>query len=69
MRLAASRAASSVSTVPSLPGTTGTPAAAMSRRAATLSPICWITCQGGPTKMNPACSQACAKRQFSERKP
>ena len=63
------RAASTESTGPSLPGTTGTPAAAMSRRAAILSPICWITRQDGPTKISPAASQAWAKRQFSERKP
>ena len=69
MRSATPRAASTDSTGPSLPGTTGTPGRAMSRRAPTLSPICWITRQEGPMKISPAASQAWAKRQFSERKP
>ncbi len=69
MRSASATAASSESSAPSLPGTTGTPAACMRRRASTLSPICWMTRQDGPMKTSPASSQALAKRQFSERNP
>src|SRR5712691_5811605 len=40
-----------------------------SRLAPTLSPMCWMTREGGPIHTRPASSQALAKRQFSERKP
>ena len=51
----ATRSASTASAVVSwLPGTTGTPAAAMSRRASVLSPIRRIASGDGPTKVRPA---------------
>src|SRR5260370_10888470 len=52
-----------------LRGTIGTPAAAMRRRASGLSPMARIASADGPMKVRPACTQASAKRQFSERKP
>jgi hypothetical protein len=54
---------------PSVPGTTGTPAARACRRAASLSPIRSIAAGGGPTQRSPAPSTARANAAFSERNP
>ena len=70
MRAASATAASSASaTIPWLPGTTGTPAAAISRRAWSFSPI--IRRMSGEGPMNVICeaSHTSAKLAFSERKP
>ncbi len=69
MRPAEARAASVVSTRPSLPGTTGTPASQAAARAAALSPMRRIVAADGPTKIMPAASVASAKAAFSERNP
>ncbi|OQA44423.1 MAG: hypothetical protein BWY52_01639 [Chloroflexi bacterium ADurb.Bin325] len=53
----------------SLPGTTGTPAAIIVRRAWTLSPIAWMAAGDGPTQASPASCTAAANSSFSERKP
>ena len=52
-----------------MPGTIGTPAAAMRRRAPILEPIASIADGGGPIQIRPASSQARAKAAFSARKP
>jgi hypothetical protein len=54
---------------PWYPGTTGTPAAAITALARALSPIARIAAAGGPTKRTPAAAQASAKGAFSDRKP
>ena len=51
------------------PGSTGTPAAAISSLAAILEPMASIASGGGPTKVSPACAQSRAKPAFSDRKP
>jgi hypothetical protein len=63
---AASAASASGSTVP---GTTGTPASRMRRRALVLSPMASIAEAGGPRKMSPAFCTASANSARSERKP
>ena len=59
----------SVSNVPGDPGTTGTPAADINLRAATLSPICSIASGGGPIQVRPARCTARANAARSEKKP
>src|SRR3990172_8789393 len=54
MSRAQSSASPTSTTVSGLPGTTGTPAAAMSRRAAVLSPIVRIASDDGPTNTRAA---------------
>ena len=60
-------AASRISSV--VPGTIGTPAAAMRRRAPILEPIASIAAGGGPIQTSPASPQARAKAAFSARNP
>ena len=50
-------------------GRTGTPAAAMTRLAASLSPISSMTSAGGPTQVSPAPATARAKAARSARNP
>jgi hypothetical protein len=52
-----------------VPGTIGTPAFCIVRRAVTLSPIERITSPVGPMKRMPAALHASAKSPFSARKP
>ena len=59
----------SVTDAGSSSGSTGTPAAAMSRLASTLEPIAAIAAGGGPIQTSPASSTACANSAFSDRKP
>src|SRR5207237_442572 len=59
----------SLSTGSSDPGTTGTPAAIIRRRASSLSPIASIASAEGPMKTTPASAQARAKAARSARKP
>ena len=54
---------------PSVPGTSGTPAARISAFARALSPIRSITSAGGPMKTRSLSSQARTKSAFSETKP
>ena len=54
---------------PSMPGTSGTPAARISAFARALSPIRSITSAGGPMKTRSFSSHARTKSAFSERKP
>jgi hypothetical protein len=61
--------ASSTLAVPSVPGTSGTPAARISAFACALSPIRSITSAVGPMKTRSFSSQARTKSAFSERKP
>ena len=63
------RASSTVATGSVVPGTIGTPAAAMSSRARVLEPIASMAEAGGPMKTMPASSRARAKGAFSARKP
>ena len=51
------------------PGTIGTPASRMRRRASVLSPIARMAAAGGPTKVSPACSTASANAARSARNP
>ena len=53
----------------SMPGSTGTPVDAASRRAAVLSPISSIASAGGPIQVTPAATHARASSGRSERKP
>ena len=69
MASAASASCASVSEGSSLPGTTGTPAAATVRLAAILSPMAAIAPGGGPTKTRPFSAQARASAGFSARNP
>ena len=69
MRSAAAAAVAASATTPSLPGTTGTPAAWARLRAWLLSFIRAIDSGGGPTKTMPASAQARANSAFSETKP
>ncbi len=52
-----------------VPGTMGTPAAAIRRRASVLSPMARIAPDGGPMNAMPAWRQASANRQFSDKNP
>ena len=52
-----------------VPGTIGTPAASIRRRAPIFEPIASIASGGGPIQTMPASSQARAKPAFSARKP
>ena len=61
------RAASSMRSV--VPGTIGTPAAAIRRRAPIFEPIASIASGGGPIQTSPAAATARAKSAFSARKP
>ena len=63
LRQAFALACSAVSTAPSEPGTTGTPALCISFRAAALLPMARITSPEGPMKVMPAASQASASRR------
>ena len=65
---AATRTSASVAP-PSVPGTSGTPAAFISAFARALSPIRSITSAPGPTKTRSLSSHARTKAGFSERKP
>ena len=69
MRSAISLACWAVSTAPSEPGTTGTPADCISLRAEALLPMARITSPEGPMKAMPASAQASANWSFSLRKP
>ena len=60
---------SSLSTGPSLPGSTGTPAFFMARRARALSPSNRITFGDGPMNLMWHASQTSARYALSERKP
>ncbi len=51
------------------PGSTGTPAAAMSSLAAVLDPMASMASGVGPTKTSPAAAQSRANPAFSDRKP
>ncbi len=51
------------------PGSTGTPAPAISSFAAILDPMASMASGVGPTKVRPAAAQARAKPAFSERNP
>ena len=56
-------------TVSVVPGTIGTPAAAISSRARVLEPIASMASGEGPMKTMPASRHARAKAAFSARKP
>ncbi len=51
------------------PGSTGTPAAAIRSRAATLEPIAAMASGDGPTNTSPASAQARANPASSDRNP
>ena len=51
------------------PGTTGTPAAIISRRARVFSPMAIMDAAEGPMKVSPAAATASENAGFSERKP
>ncbi len=51
------------------PGSTGTPAAAISSLAAILEPMASMASGEGPTKVSPAAAQSRAKPAFSARNP
>ena len=55
--------------MPSLPGTTGTPAWRAVSLAVFLSPIDAMTLAGGPMNVNPHASTTSANFAFSDRKP
>ena len=55
------RASSTPPTGSVVPGTIGTPAACISSRARVFEPIASIALAGGPMKVIPASSHACAK--------
>ena len=69
MARARETASSTSGTAPSLPGTIGSPAACIVRRASTLSPMRRIISAVGPMKVKPQDSQTSAKCAFSARKP
>ncbi len=52
-----------------VPGTIGTPASAMRRRASIFAPMASMASGGGPIHVRPASSQARAKAAFSARNP
>lgn len=62
-------ASSSLSTSPSLPGTTGTPARMACSRAVCFSPRDSIVSAAGPTKVMPFCRRRLGKFGFSDRNP
>ena len=64
-----SSSARSAASGPSVPGTTGTPAACAAVRDAVFPPISAMTSADGPTKRSPASRQARAKSAFSARNP
>jgi hypothetical protein len=59
----------SASPVTSQDSSTGTPAPASSRLAASLSPIASMTSAGGPTQVSPASATARAKPARSDKNP
>ena len=63
------RAAATVLTGAVVPGTIGTPAAAIVSRARVLVPIASIADAGGPMKTMPSASQRAANAGLSARKP
>ncbi len=63
------RACSSLSSVPSDPGSTGTPAFFIARRARALSPIRRMTCGLGPMNLMWHASHTSARYALSDRKP
>jgi hypothetical protein len=69
MRSASATARSTSSIGSTRPGTTGTPAACIVRRAMILSPIVSIASAGGPIHTSPASTTARAKYARSLRKP
>ena len=69
MSLAILRPRSSLSTGPSLPGSTGTPAFFITRRARALSPSSRITLADGPMNLMWQASQTSAMYGLSERNP
>ena len=66
---AAARAVAASHTASSVPAGHGTPTCRTAARAAILSPISRITFDGGPTKVTPTDSHACAKSASSDRNP
>ncbi len=62
-------ASRSVDSVTVAPGSTGTPAAAISAFASSFEPIDAIASGVGPTKVSPAAAQSRANPAFSERNP
>ena len=52
-----------------MPGTTGTPASSINRRAVVLTPMLSIASGGGPMNTRPALAHARAKPAFSAKKP
>ena len=66
---ASSSAVSTSGITPSLPGTTGSPASFMVRRATALSPILRIISGVGPMKVKPHEAHTSAKCAFSDRNP
>ena len=52
-----------------MPGSTGTPAAAMRRFASSFEPIASTTEAGGPTNTRPAASHERTNAAFSDRNP
>ncbi len=66
---AAVMSASLASDSSSAPGTRGTPAAATSRLASTLSAMAFIDSGVGPIQASPASATARANSGFSDRKP
>jgi len=69
VRTAAAIRTSARDAPPSVPGTSGTPAAFISALARALSPIRSITSASGPTKTRSLSSHARTNEGFSERKP
>jgi hypothetical protein len=69
MRRAQSIASRSSETGPGVPGTIGTPAAAIADRAALLLPIVSIASGEGPMNAMPTWAQISAKEEFSARNP
>ena len=63
------RASSIVATGSVVPGTIGTPAAAISSRACVFDPIASIADAGGPMNVIPCSSSAAANEAFSARNP
>jgi hypothetical protein len=59
----------SVSPVTSPPGSTGTPAFAISSLAPSLAPIAAIASGEGPTNVRPAAATSAANAAFSDRNP
>ena len=66
---ATSSAGTSIASASPVPGTTGTPAASATARAAVLLPIARMASPVGPTKIKPAARQASANGALSARNP